>query len=831
MLKEIYKNYFLKFPKLFFIIIFIFTSIMFVFSLKLEIDASAETLLLEGDKDLEFTRKIGKRFYAPDFLVVTYTCQDNLLSDENIKNIKNISKSISSLDIVKSITNITNVPLLQSPPIPLKELIKDIPTLLSKNIDKNLAKDEFLNSPIYQENLVSNDFKTTAILINLKRDDKYFDLIKNRDRYIELKKIAKLTQKELKEFEELKLELKIYRDILREQTHNYIVKIRDILNKYKTTLNNTELHLGGANMVADDMVGFVKSDLKTFGLVIIFLLVIVLYLLFKEIKWVLIPLFISTFSIIITSGFLGLFSWEITVISSNFISLQLIMNMSLVVHLIIKYKELNSKELDTSQYTLLLQTVTSMAKPSFFVVITTMAGFSSLVFSGILPIITFGWMMSIGIVVSLITTFLLFPIIMLFFKKSFVVHYKLDKEPFTLKIASIAYTNQKIILFITILVVLFSISGATKLRVENSFIDYFKQDTQIYQGMKLIDQKLGGTTPLDIVVTFKDNSDEIEDIDLVNSSNNQYEEDELDSFEDEFEETIEDKENYWFTQAKMERIEKIHKYMDSLEPIGKVLSLYTVAKIGKTLNDGEELDTLSLALLYQELPNEYKKLLLTPYVDIENNMVRISTRIKDSMPNLKRDELLKKIDKELSTIINPKYEEIKISNLLVIYNNMLQSLFDSQIKTIGVVVFILFIMFFILFKNLKIAVIAMISNTIPVGVIFGFMGYMDIPLDMMTITIAAISIGIAVDDTIHYIYRFKEELEKNNNKKDAMYNAHKSIGTAMFYTSTIIMIGFSILVLSSYIPTIYFGLLTMIAMFMAIVADLLLLPVLLLLLP
>ncbi|MCK4874825.1 MAG: efflux RND transporter permease subunit, partial [Sulfurimonas sp.] len=361
---------------------------------------------------------------------------------------------------------------------------------------------------------------------------------------------------------------------------------------------------------------------------------------------------------------------------------------------------------------------------------------------------------------------------------------------------------------------------------ENSFIDYFKKDTQIYQGMAVIDQKLGGTSPLDIILTFKEGTDTVESVDIVEEPE---EADEMDEFADEFEETEEDKEQYWFTQAKMQRITEVHNYLESLEPVGKVLSLATVGEIIKVLNEGKEADSLTLTLLNKELPKKYRKIILSPYMDIENNQVRISTRVIDSMPNLQRDKLLKKIDKDLKEMLNPKYEEHRISNILVMYNNMLQSLFESQIKTIGIVVFILFAMFLILFQNLKIAIIAIIANTIPVSVIFGFMGWMNIPLDMMTITIAAISIGIAVDDTIHYIHRFTLEHKSHGDAKEAMYNSHASIGTAMFYTSTIIMVGFSVLVLSNFIPTIYFGLLTMLAMFMAIVADLLLLPVLLLL--
>ncbi|MEA2016968.1 MAG: MMPL family transporter [Campylobacterota bacterium] len=824
MLTNIYQNYLLKYPKLFFSIVIAFMVVMLTFAMKLEIDASAETLLLEGDKDLEFTRQIGKRFTAPDFLVVTYSTEDDLLNDKNIQNIQELSKKLLELKNVESINSIVNVPLLQSPPRPIKELVKDVKTLASDGIDKDLAKKEFLNSAIYKQNLVSEDFKTTVLMVNLKRDNRYFELIEYRDSFIKLKQSKKLSQDEKNNFKIAQIELKEYRDIIRVENHNMILDIREIIDNFEQN-NDIKLHLGGASMIADDMVQFVKDDLSTFGIVIVLLLIIVLYVLFREIRWVIVPLFISTISIITTAGFLSLFSWEITVISSNFVSLQLIMNMSLIVHLIIKYKELLHKHPEHSQQEILIKTSVAMSKPSFFVVITTIAGFSSLVFSGILPIINFGWMMSVGIVVSLVLTFILFPIVLVFLGRSKIKNIKKVEKPFTASVANVAFGYKKTIIITTFFVILFSITGANKLRVENSFIDYFKQDTQIYQGMKLIDQKLGGTTPLDVIITFKENSDEVESVDVVTNAADE----ELDSFEDEFEETQEDKKQYWFTSAKMDKIKLIHNYLDSLEPVGKVLSLATLMEVGKSLNEGEELDGLTLALINKELPQKYKEIILTPYVDIENNMARISTRIIDSQPNLKRDELLKKIDKDIKNIIHKDYEEYKISNLLVIYNNMLQSLFESQIKTIGLVVMILFIMFLILFKNLKIAIIAIIANTIPVGVIFGFMGWMDIPLDMMTITIAAISIGIAVDDTIHYIHRFRLEYKESGDLKLSVQNAHKSIGTAMFYTSTIIMIGFSVLVLSSFIPTIYFGILTMIAMFMAIVADLLLLPVLLLL--
>ncbi|MCK5110736.1 MAG: MMPL family transporter [Arcobacteraceae bacterium] len=821
MLENFYSKYIIPFPKTVLFLVTICIVILGSFALKLEIDASAETLLLEGDKDLEFSRQISKQYKMQNFLVVTFKPKDELLSTQSINTIQNISDDLLKLELTESVTSIINVPLLQSPPKPVKEFLKDIPTLLSNGTSKELAKKEFLTSPIYKNHLVSSDFKTTALLVNLKDDKTYTQLLNARDELVLKKRNKTISPEESAQLKITKKEFKAYRDKSREETHQNIIKVRQVLEKYK---NQAELNLGGVSMIADDMVSFVKYDLETFSVVVILLLVIVLFILLKELRWVLIPILICIISIVSTSGILGLFSWEITVISSNFISLQLIMTMSLVIHLTIKYKELLTTKPNFSQKQLALHTVVSMAKPSFFVIVTTIAGFSSLVFSGILPVINFGWMMSVGIAISLFITFLVFPAIMVLLNKSTMKIKKSKHKPFTSRIANVAYNNQKLIIIGAVLTIIFSLTGASKLFVENSFIDYFKKDTEIYKGMKEIDQNLGGTTPLDVILTFKD-EDKV-DLSVQTSNTKEIEDEELDSFDDEYAEDEND-ETYWFTAAKMEKVRQVHNYLESLPQIGKVLSLSTMGEIGKILNNGKYLDSFELALLNKKLPQEYKDILLSPYVNIEQNQARITMRIIDSLPDLRRDDLIKKINRDLNEMLNSKNEEFKLSNLLILYNNMLQSLFDSQISTLGFVIAILFIMFLILFRSLPIAIIALIANIIPVGMIFGFMGWMGIPLDMMTITIAAISIGIAVDDTIHYIHRFKQEFAKTNKYKKAMFNTHKSIGTAMFYTSVIIMIGFSVLVLSNFIPTIYFGLLTLLAMFMAIVADLLLLPVLL----
>ena len=821
MLKRLYLSTLFVYPKRFLAVVSAIAILLGYFATQLEIDASAETLLLEGDKDLEFSRLVAKRYESLEFLVITYTPKEHLLANKTLGTIRELSKELNKLVSVDSVMSVLNVPLLQSPPKPVKELLKNIPSLESKDTDKVLAQKEFLESPLYKEHLVSKDFKTTALLVNLIAERKYIKLRDHREELLKLRRENKITGVQEIELKAVQKEVKVYRDRLREENHQTIIKIRSIMQKYK---KEARLYLGGVGMIADDMITFVGSDLSTFGIAVLFLIILILGGLFREFRWVAIPILVCVTAVTASSGILGMFGWEITVVSSNFISLQLILTISLVIHLTVKYRELLSDDPQATQKALVLETVLSMANPSFFVVLTTMAGFTSLVLSQILPVMNFGWMMSIGVSLSLLITFIIFPSILLMLEKRPLASSIKAESSITAYLAVIADKYKKGIIVASLILIAFSVTGAMRLFVENSFIDYFKQESEIYQGMKVIDQELGGTTPLDIIITFKEDASAKV---VVDDAEEVSDEDELDSFDDEYEIAEEDKDKYWFTENKMDKIQKVHQYLESLPEIGKVLSLFTMGEVGKVLNSGNKLESFELALLNKELPEDYRKIVLDPYMNIAYNQVRITMRIFDSQKDLRRDALIKKINRDVTAMLNPKYESFRLSNMLVLYNNMLNSLFNSQIRTLGFVLVILFVMFVLVFRSLKVAAIALTVNIVPVAVIFGFMGWLHIPLDMMTITIAAISIGIAVDDTIHYIYRYKIEFAKCGDYKVAMYNAHKSIGTAMLYTSISIMIGFSVLVLSNFIPTIYFGLLTCLAMFMAVVADLLLLPVLL----
>ena len=825
MLKKLYQRLILKHP-LSVLLIVLLSIFLFSFNVsKLEIDASAETLLLDDDKDLAFARVLAKRFKSDEVLVMAYQPKADLLSVQSIDTLKALTAELEALPMVSSVTSLLTVPLLYSPLRDIEALLNETITIQSQDIDLSLAKNEFLTSPLYKDSLVNKSFTISSILINLKKDTKYTALLEERNVLLQKQKNATLSEDEVKTLHKTIKDFKQHRDTQRELSSKNISDIRTIMSKHT---DKASLFLGGVQMISNDIVAFVKSDLATYGSILILLLIIVLGVVFRKARWVVLPILICTLSVIAITSALGYWGWEITVISSNFIALQLIITISIVLHLIVRYEELLSKYPRASKKRTILLTMLSKVTPTFFAIITTIAGFTSLLFSHIHPIINLGWMMSAGIVFSFLISFIIFPTVLMLLQKKHTKNIpakKTKERTFSLAklSSSIVLHKHKTIFAVTLLAIVFSLTGASKLIVENSFINYFKKETSIYQGMKIIDQEFGGTTPLDVILTFADET--TDEVATITSDKN---EEDQDSFEDEFNEEV-DQERYWFTDEKIAIIQKVHSYLYALKDTGDVRSFASILDTGKILNKGKALDAVEIALLYKKLPQHYKDVIVSPYVNIAHNQVRFSTRIKDSNEGLRRNELLQKINTDLAAFLNPKVVTYRLSNLMVMYNNMLQSLFSSQISTLSFLLLILFVMFLLLFRSIKLTLITLVVNIIPISIIFGFMGWLSIPLDIMTITIAAIAMGIGVDNTIHYIYRFKEEYHKKNDYPTVMQRTNESIGYAMVYTSITVIIGFSILTLSNLVPTIYFGLLTMLVMAAALVSNLVLLPKLLLL--
>ena len=586
-----------------------------------------------------------------------------------------------------------------------------------------------------------------------------------------------------------------------------------MISKYS---GNAKIHLGGIPMIANDMMSYIKSDIVVFGIGVFIFIVFTLWFIFRNLKWVVMPLLGCATSVILMIGLLGLIGWKVTVISSNFIALMLILNMAMNIHVTVRFLQLKKEFPQLSKSEAIFETTRKMMLPILYTVLTTICAFLSLVFSGIKPIIDFGWMMTLGLIISFLVTFLLLPSLINILSSANEIGIKdTEKSLITSSLSSFTKSNKILIFGSTFLIIILSIIGIFKLEVENSFINYFDKETEIYKGMKKIDDDLGGTTPLNVILKFPKTA-KIAKID----------EDEFDEWEED-EETDEDKAKYWFTRDKMDKIIKVHDYLDSLPEIGKVLSFGSILRVAENLNN-KELQSLEIAVLYSKIPNEIKNEIISPYISVEKDEARISVRIKDSLKDLRRNDLIKKINSELNTKLNLKESEYKLAGVLILFNNLLQSLFKSQILTLGIVILGIFLMFLILFRNITISFIGVVPNFIAAFFILGIIGLLGIPLDMMTITIAAITIGIAVDNSIHYIYRFKEEFEKINNYNKTLDRCHSTVGIAILNTSITIVFGFSILVLSNFIPTIYFGVFTGIAMLLAMISVLTLLPKLIL---
>ena len=789
MLAHFYQKNLIEKPKVIFILL-VFCLITFgYYSKDFKLDASSDTLLLENDPDLKYLREITKRYGANEFLVLTYSPNEEIISKNSIKNLINLKEEIQSLDWVENVITILDVPLLDSTDESLAERIKNFKTLKDETIDRERGFNEILNSPVFRNFLISKDGSTSGIIVYVKRDKKLIELQKTGGK-----------------------ELQDYKEYLKNKNHLNILEIRKIISIHQSS---AEIFLGGIPMIADDMISFIKNDIVVFGIGVFSFIVLTLWFVFRKFIWILIPISSCFFSVLIMMGLLGLIGWKVTVISSNFIALMLILTMAMNIHLSTRFLQLK-KEFPLKKNTELIYLATSkMFWPIIYTALTTICAFLSLIVSEIKPIIDFGWMMTLGLITSFVITFTLLPTLLNLFPNN-KINIKQQKNSIITKfLEQISLNNKNQIFIITIIIIGLSIFGINKLEVENSFINYFDKETEIYKGMKLIDEKLGGTTPLEVIIKFP-----------ANNKNESKENTDDEDFEDWDEEGDSNKEKYWFTKDKVDKIKLVHDYLDSLPAVGKVISFSSILEVAKKLNDNKDLDTLEMGVLYSKLPETIKNQIVNPYISIDDNEARINLRIKDSLKDLRRNELIKKINFDLENKLNLKKEEFKLAGVLILFNNLLQSLFKSQILTLGFVMIGILAMFIVLFRNIKLSLIGVVPNFIAAFFILGIIGILEIPLDMMTITIAAITIGIAVDNSIHYIYRFKEEFNNIKDYKKTLKKCHSTVGIAILNTSITIVFGFSILVLSNFIPTIYFGVFTGLAMLLAMVSVLTLLPAL-----
>ncbi|MGB1150822.1 MAG: efflux RND transporter permease subunit [Candidatus Pseudothioglobus sp.] len=714
------------------------------------LDASSESLSLDGDNNLELYFATQETFGSDESLVISYSVKDGtILSKDQIISLRSLRDDLLELEGVNSVVSILDVSLFQSPPLSLVELASEVYTIDNGKADQSLISKEFKNSPLYSNNLVSADLKTTALLIPLANDD---------PRIIIDDEVLRLL------IEKIRLTMDAYRD-------------------------EATLYLGGVPMIRNDVIDFIKSDLVVFSLAVILTMTIMLTILFRKIRWVLIPITISVIGALFMTGLISSIGWKVTVISSNFFSLLLVMTLSVIIHLVVRYREISNQNLDQNNSETIRQTLNQMIRPCLYTVITTIAAFASLTASHVQPVIDFGLMMSIGVTVAFVLSFIGFAIFMVLLKQP--KSTQESKKSFALeKLALVADKKGKSIILSCTVIALISTFGLSKLSVENSFINYFKKDTEIYQGLNFIDKELGGTIPLEIVFN-----------DLASA--------------------------YWADASLREDFHGIHNYLEQIPSIGKVLSIDTFMQVLKEANNGKTPNGFLLTLGKNNMPDFAKSQVLKPHISDVTDQIRIVARVKETMNGLERNQLILDIKKSLVENFYFDEGDFYFTGTFSLYNNLLQSLFSSQIKTIFTVFSIIFVLFVIVFRSISVALIAVIPNTLPSLIILGLMGLMGIPLDIMTITIAAIAIGIGIDNAIHYISRFKTELLVDGDFVSSMYRAHNSIGVSMFYTAATVAIGFVVLILSHFIPSIYFGIFMAIAMLSAVIVNLTLLPKLL----
>jgi len=822
-----------------------------------KLDASAESLTLEDDQALEYYRGIAKQYGGSDFVVVTYTPQERpLFQRDTLEHVKALQEELKGVGRVGSVYSFLDVPLLFSPKVAFTDLSDGYRTLLDDGVDLQMAKREFTQAnPLYEDLLVSDDGRTTAMLLTFERDQRYHQLLNRRNALRDQEREGALSDAEQQELDQVAAEFSDYNSQVQARTREEIDEIRQIMDGYR---DQAQLFLGGVPMIASDMIRFISSDLEIFGIGVVLFLVLTLFLIFRRPRWVVVPLACCAVTALVMTGWLGWMDWKVTVISSNYLSLLLIITMSITIHLTVRYRELHDENPDATQAWLLKETAAHMMRPSIYMVLTTMVGFSSLVISDIRPVIDFGWMMTIGIGVALLTCFLVFPALLAPLKPGRPARGRDLTRRITLSFAGFADRRRLPLLILTALVLVAAVWGMTRLTVENRFIDYFQEDTEIYQGMLQIDRKLGGTTPLDIVIDAPreeqstpsdggpgasanpsnaqadDGFAPVEADPFASSASTNNAEDfgavEDDPFAADSGNKQADGPNlqgaYWYTPQRLERIIEMERYLESLPETGKVLSIATTYDVAKKINDGP-LSYVQLMLLASFIPDDLRTQLVSPYLSDDGRQIRISVRVVDSHKGLNRNQLLEQIRADMLERFDLQPEQLHLTGAMVLYNNMLQSLFDSQIKTLGYVFAAILIMLLILFRSLPVALISMVPSLVSAASVLGLMGWIGLPLDLMTITITAITIGIAVDDTIHYVHRFHEELPRDDDYRAAIRRCHGSIGKAMYYTSLVIIAGFSILALSNFNPTVYFGLLTGLAMLVALLSNLTLLPALL----
>lgn len=580
------------------------------------------------------------------------------------------------------------------------------------------------------------------------------------------------------------------------------------VKRIRSTINDWDgvAYLAGPAMIVEDTINYIKSDVVIFGFVTFIIFSFLLFLFLKDFWATSVVMINSSLVLSSSMGLLGIFDWPISIVSSNFLALLLITSIAVSVHIIVKLQSVKNTRTNH------IDAISEIIIPCLYTALTTMVGFGALMFSGIKPVIDFGKMMMIGVAVNFIISFVFIPTCIFF--RPFVLARGDRLENFLfqfyLKTKSLLPTNPLTLILLALPIFLYL---STNLKVENKFIDYFQKDTEIYKGMSLIDGELGGTSPIDITLTIPEEGSDFDEYDLFFSEGSSVPE-------------------YWWKKDNMDVLKSIQENLNKLDGVGKVLSIANGIQLAEELNNYNELGDLELIFIKNTLlDSETASELINSYITSDDREVRIGLRVKDSTDNLSREKLIKNIYKIVDEETANSNYSYQISGLGILYNNLLQSLFSSQIKSLIFVFGAIFFMLLMLFRNILRSFFILLIPAFSVSAILSIMSIMAIPLDIMTITIASISVGMSVDYSIHFAWRYIKEKMKNQKKNATSEafslsekNTFELTGKAIFITGFTIILGFLILILSNFNPTILFGILSALAILISMKMTFIVMP-------
>lgn len=755
-----------------------------------EIDASADTLLVDNNKHYILTQLADQRYGSEEFILIAFKpTNQQLFSTPNLNTLSKIGQEIAAVSRVKQVKSIANIPIFTAANVVSAE-VENL-TWEKRKFDEKTLSLSLKKHPLYEGLLVNKEQTALSLQVVFKSDKKVTQI--NHD-IIDIKRhllTRELSEQELKALEQLKQQQQNANKQLEQTRIDEIEEIRAVLLPYQ---KDGTFYLGGNNLLSYELIQIIKSDLVLFGSMIILVIIVLLWFLFRRLSWVILPIVCCATSVVMTIGLLAALNFKVTVISANVFALQIILSLAMIIHLIVHYQELVLKHREWAHKKLVLETIKQKIKPCFYAGLTTTIGFGSLIFSGVQPVISFGWMMVVAMLVSFIVSLVFFPALLLtiFNKQDFVKQHKMIERGMTAT-ASFVKNQPKKIIVISALITMVGVLGCLKLTAENSFLNYFSESTDVRKELTFIDQEFGGSTPFDVLLNI---TDEQLKSDIVISART------------------------------VQTVTAIQNMLAKQHAIGAITSIADFTKIAQVVN-GKPLTEYELTALYKSLEPSLQQELFGAYFSEKDQQIRISMRVQDSTIDLNRADLLAEIHRELSAMGIEK-KQYTLTGLFVLYQDVLSRLVDSQVLTILIVYGAMAITLMIIFSSFKVALIAIIPNLITTSIIMGILGIFAIPLDLMTITIAAVAMGISMDDTIHYIHRYLAEIKLDQtNHDDWVKRTNLSVGYALIYTTTVIVIGFGTLVFSNFVPSMLFGLLTSIAMIVALVTDITTLPVLL----